>query len=196
MSEALVVRGSAELDESARALGVRIRRLRTERGLTLIQLAASAELSHSFLSQVERGIERLSMASLFRIARALGTTQHALLTEEGTTTRGGRFSVFRRDADSTLDAGGGPVTVLAHDAPPFVPMIFDGAFTDGEWWQHDEEEFLHVLAGEVVVSLGDEEHRLAEGDSVYYEGGVRHRWRTEGDATCRILVVKESRPAR
>src|ERR1700704_1743159 len=37
-------------------LGAAIRRLRKERGLTLVQLARLAELSHPFLSQLERGL--------------------------------------------------------------------------------------------------------------------------------------------
>ena len=42
------------------------------------EVAAEAQLSHSFLSQVERGLERLSMTSLFRVAQALGTIAVAL----------------------------------------------------------------------------------------------------------------------
>ncbi|MFT4307537.1 MAG: XRE family transcriptional regulator [Microbacterium sp.] len=188
------VRSPADPDESARVLGARIRALRQERGLTLTQAAADAELSHSFLSQVERGLERLSMASLFRIARALGTTQQDLLTHDAQTPprRAGGFHVFRAGAASPLDAGGGPVTVLAHGAPPFVPMIFQGSFDENTWWEHDEEEFVFVLDGSLTVALEQERFVLGVGDSVHYEGGVRHLWLTEPGTTCRVLVVKEA----
>ncbi|MFJ9906177.1 helix-turn-helix domain-containing protein [Streptomyces sp. NPDC101152] len=53
-------------------LGAAIRQLRKEPGLTLVQLARLAELSHPLLSQLERGLTRPSMPSLHRIARALG----------------------------------------------------------------------------------------------------------------------------
>lgn len=191
-------RAPADAEESARALGARIRSLRQARGLTLMQAAAEAELSHSFLSQVERGLERLSMSSLFRIARALGTTQQDLLTHDTKPSepRGGRYHVFRDGKDSPLDAGGGPVTVLAHDSGPFVPMLFEGSFGDDLWWEHDEEEFLFVLTGRLIVSLGDERFELAAGDSTYYEGGIRHRWATAPGESCRVLVVKEARASR
>jgi mannose-6-phosphate isomerase-like protein (cupin superfamily) len=162
--------------------------------MTLAKAAAEAELSHSFLSQVERGLERLSMASLFRIARALGTTQQGLLTGGDEGRRGGKYHVFRESAGSPLDAGGGPVTVLAQDGPPpFLPMIFSGTFDDDIWWKHDEEEFVFILEGTLTVVLDGEEFRLEQGDATYYEGGVRHRWRTEPGQTCRALVVKEFR---
>ena len=59
-------------DVQAERIGSRIRRLRHARGLTLVQVAESAELSHPFLSQLERGLARPSIGSLEKIARALG----------------------------------------------------------------------------------------------------------------------------
>src|SRR4051794_7202703 len=53
-------------------LGARIRALRLARGQTLRQLASSAGVTESFLSQVERGVASPSIASVQRIARALG----------------------------------------------------------------------------------------------------------------------------
>lgn len=188
-------RGPATVDEAARALGARIRALRQERGLTLAKAAAEAGLSHSFLSQVERGLERLSMASLFRIARALGTTQQDLLTgAEEAPRRRGTSHVFRAGEQSPLDAGTGPVTVLAQQGTPaFVPMVFRGSFGDEQWWEHAEDEFVYVLEGALTVTLDDREVRLEQGDATYYEGGVRHRWRTDPGSECRALVVKEFR---
>ena len=199
MADALdAARAPADAAESARALGARIRSLRKARGLTLTQAAAAAELSHSFLSQVERGLERLSMSSLFRIARALGTTQQDLLTHDAARPepRGGRYQVFRDGKGSPLDAGDGPVTVLAQGPGAFVPMLFEGSFDDDLWWEHDEEEFLFVLAGRLTVSLGDERFELAAGDSTHYDGGIRHRWSTLAGESCRLLVVKEARASR
>ncbi len=190
----LTTHAPADPDESALVLGARIRALRKARGLTLTQAASDAELSHSFLSQVERGLERLSMASLFRIARALGTTQQDLLTHdvEVPPRRTGGFQVSRNGAGSPLDAGGGPVTVLAHGSPPFVPMIFEGSFNDQTWWEHAEEEFVFVLEGSLIVAIDDEQFVLGPGDSVHYQGGVRHRWLTKPGETCRVLAVKEA----
>ncbi|WP_125131345.1 XRE family transcriptional regulator [Microbacterium sp. 10M-3C3] len=183
---------TSDLDESARALGARIRMLRREHGMTLTQAARRAGLSHSFLSQVERGHERLSMASLFRVAQALGTTQQALLTEDRPAMTHGGYHVHRRDTVAPVDSGSSPLVVMGAAGGRFVPMIFTGPFDDtGPWWQHDEEEFAYVLEGTLVVVLDDTEITLSAGDSVYYEGGARHRWRSVGDAVCRVLVVKE-----
>ncbi len=164
--------------------------------MTLTQVAAHAELSHSFLSQVERGLERMSMTSLFRVAQALGTTQQALLTDDATETRTpGAVHVFRASEATALDAGGSPARVLARDHPRFVPMVMSGTFSEDLWWVHDEEEFVYVLEGRLIVVFEDEEFALEAGDAVYYHGGIRHRWRTEAGETTRVLSVKEGSAA-
>src|SRR5262245_46627956 len=53
-------------------LGARIRALRLARGATLRELSAQAGVTESFLSQVERGVASPSIATVQRIARALG----------------------------------------------------------------------------------------------------------------------------
>src|SRR5512134_3680276 len=55
-------------------LGARIRALRVARGETLRKLATQAGVTESFLSQVERGVASPSIASVQRIARALGAS--------------------------------------------------------------------------------------------------------------------------
>jgi len=182
---------------AARALGARIRARRQGLGLTLTQLAAQADLSHSFLSQVERGLERMSMTSLFRVAEALGTTQQALLTDDANPAprAEGAFHVFRANETTSLDAGGDPLRVLARDRPRFVPMVMSGTFEGDMWFVHDEEEFVYVLEGRIVVALDDQELTLDPGDAVYYHGGIRHRWRTEPGETVRMLTVKEGSSA-
>ena len=60
-------------------LGARIRSFRLARGLTLVELARLAGLSHPFLSQLERGLAQPSLGSLRRIALALETSPIELI---------------------------------------------------------------------------------------------------------------------
>ena len=55
-------------------LGITIRRLRDERGLTQAELAARAKLSLVFIRKVEQGARMPSWLTLQEIARVLGTT--------------------------------------------------------------------------------------------------------------------------
>src|SRR6476469_10059109 len=63
-------------------LGQRLRQLRRDRHLTLRARAERAGITESFLSQVEREVASPSIASVQRIARALGLSIAELFVEE------------------------------------------------------------------------------------------------------------------
>lgn len=184
----------------AASIGARIRRLRHARGLTLVQLAESAELSHPFLSQLERGLARPSIGSLEKIARALGSSQLELLAgaEETTDDCAAPVALVRADEGSRGPYAEGEGRMLVHgDRRRFHPMALVGTNREfGDAFSHAEDEFLHVVEGRLEVDLGDRgSFILAPGDSLYYVGGTPHRWRALDDAGYRLLVVKEH-PAR
>lgn len=62
------------------ALGKEIRDLRRKRGLTQEQLAELADLSTPYVSHLERGTKKLSLAVLVRLSESLGVTVDRLLT--------------------------------------------------------------------------------------------------------------------
>jgi len=54
-----------------RRLGVRIRQLRSERGVSQEALADAAGIARSYMSGIERGVRNCSTLHLIRIAKAL-----------------------------------------------------------------------------------------------------------------------------
>ena len=52
-------------------LGLRIRKLRDERGLSQESLADRAKIGRSYMSGIERGVRNCSTLHLFKLARAL-----------------------------------------------------------------------------------------------------------------------------
>ncbi len=75
-----IVESDEEVDPLT--LGRRIRQLRTQRGMTLDQLAAAVDRAPSQLSMIENGHREPKLTLLRAIARALGTTLDALLESE------------------------------------------------------------------------------------------------------------------
>ncbi len=63
------------------AIGVRIRRLRKEQGLTQQQLAEMSQQEPSNVAHIERGATKLSLPTLVSIANALGVTADELLCD-------------------------------------------------------------------------------------------------------------------
>jgi transcriptional regulator with XRE-family HTH domain len=190
-----VVAGTGREEEAAVVrLGARIRQLRKTRGLTLVQLATATELSHPFLSQLERGLAQPSLGSLRRIAVALETSPIELIAASEEPLVGPSDVEVQRAGSGSVPEGfaAGAARMLVHGDRPFHPMeVVSDAVTQPQSFVHDEEEFLYVVSGNVIVELAGEEYRLAEGDSIYYGGGVSHRWWSGDGEPYRLVVVKE-----
>ncbi|MFB9325034.1 helix-turn-helix domain-containing protein [Paenibacillus aurantiacus] len=64
-------------------IGARIKKIRLRKGLSLTELAESAEVAKSYLSNVERGIQNNpSIQFVEKIASTLDVTKNALLFDE------------------------------------------------------------------------------------------------------------------
>jgi mannose-6-phosphate isomerase-like protein (cupin superfamily) len=139
------------------------------------------------------------MQSLERIARALGSSQVELMAgaadQELPEGLSSRVSVVLAHEGVQGPFGGGRARILAHGDVPFIPMDFSGENADfGEFYTHDEGEFLHVVSGTVEVDLADEGiHTLEPGDSLHCTGGTLHRWRSADGRAYRMFIVKERR---
>lgn len=178
---------------AADALGARVRFLRRSRGLTLVRLADSAELSHPFLSQIERGRARPSMASLERIALALGTSVVELLAPVSARAEAATSRVLRADEGPAGPYGLGTARMLGGELLTFVPLEVRGGNADaGPMHVHDEDEFLVVQDGAVRLDLGPDTNDLGPGDSAVVLSGTPHRWYSATGAEYRLLVVKEA----
>jgi quercetin dioxygenase-like cupin family protein len=180
-------------------LGSAIRARRHLLGMTLVEVAASAGLSHPFLSQLERGLARPSMRSLTAIASTLGTTAQALMaaSELAAVPVAEPVSVVRRRTDEValVDSPGGSVRPLVRGERAMLPVEFNGAPRDfDEYYRHDGEELVYVVRGQIEIEVEGELHTAAAGDSVYYPGGYRHRWRSLSDEEVRLVVVQQNRP--
>ncbi len=63
-------------------IGIRIRRLRHERGITQEELAYEIETSAAYISNIERGIKKPSLQKLFDIAGVFHVTLNDLIYDE------------------------------------------------------------------------------------------------------------------
>jgi transcriptional regulator with XRE-family HTH domain len=64
------------------AFAARLRRLRRDRNLTQVQLAAAAGLERNHLARLERGERHPTWETVLRLAAALGCTPNDFLPEE------------------------------------------------------------------------------------------------------------------
>jgi transcriptional regulator with XRE-family HTH domain len=170
-------------------LGARIRTLRLARGETLRKLAARAGVTESFLSQVERGVASPSIATVQRIARALGTSIAELFATDD---RAG-IVVRADDRRRVVYQGLGAVDEFLTRATDgrlqvIMSTIQPGGGTGDEAYTHDsDEEVVVVLEGVLDLWVGPEHYRLETGDAVTHLSRVPHRNTNPGPGVARVL---------
>ena len=174
--------------ESALSPGQHFRRLRGRRKLSLAQVARATGVSVGFLSALERGQMRASIATLRRIARFYKTNILSLFEPAGENPR-----LVRPAQRKVLETMAGVrMELLAWGNTAMEPHLFrvkPGAGS-GDSYTHEGEEFLHVLRGEFEIWLSDAEHyRLQPGDSLYFESSTPHRWKNPGRSESWLLWI-------
>ncbi|MES2047016.1 MAG: helix-turn-helix transcriptional regulator [Pseudomonadota bacterium] len=61
--------------------GLHLKKLRLARGLSQEQLGMIADLDRTYISGIERGVRNVSLANIFRIAKALDVPVAALFAD-------------------------------------------------------------------------------------------------------------------
>jgi transcriptional regulator with XRE-family HTH domain len=168
--------------------GQRFRRLRTRRGLSLAKVAKATGVSIGFLSALERGQMRSSIATLRRIARFYRANILSLFETAGDNPRLVR-PAQRKILEATPDVR---MELLAWGNTVMEPHLFrvKPGGGSGESYSHEGEEFLHVLRGDFEIWLNRGEHyRLKPGDSLYFESSIPHRWKNPGRKETWLLWI-------
>jgi DNA-binding transcriptional MerR regulator/mannose-6-phosphate isomerase-like protein (cupin superfamily) len=169
------------------AIGARLRRLRTQRGRSLAEVAAAAGISVGFLSALERSQMSASVGTLRRLARYYRTNILDFFDATDSNTR-----LVRPAQRKILEAGPGVrMELLAWGNKALEPHLFRIApkAGSGESYAHEGEEFLFVLRGELNIALAGEEYHLKRGDSFCFESTTPHRWKNPGRSeTCLLWV--------
>jgi len=169
------------------ALGERIRAERARQGRSLDDLAASAGVSRSMLSAVERGAKVPTILVLHRIATGLGSNVTRLLGEE----RAAPVIVLRHEEqDVARDPSGWERRNLAPVLPgvdfELMRTTIRPGIDAGEFPPHPpgSREYVAVEQGRLRLTVAGVVYLLHAGDAISYEGDCRHAFANPGTETC------------
>lgn len=186
--------GVSEADAvSAGRLGARVRDLRRGRGLTLEELAERSGVSRAMISKLERGEKNPTLVVAAKLAEGFGVTLSQLVGMEErrevvVVPRDRRMVMrdpetgFQRQLLSPSFGGRGV---------EFIRNVIPEGSTSGEFPSHRRgvEEYIVVEKGRLKALIGGEEHLLEEGDAMYFEADVTHRFDNAGDGECSYYLV-------
>jgi transcriptional regulator with XRE-family HTH domain len=173
-------------------IGLNLKRLREQKGLSLRDIAKKIDITPSFLSQIENGKTNPSVATLKNIADALNTTIASLMGEE--VQQGDGYLIREADRKSIDDLGQGIKIHLLTSPDPYKqmePLYFtlDPDAESGDQYQHYGQEFLLVLSGSIELILNSTRYVLKKGDSMYFNSNIPHSYKNIDKAKTEVLWV-------
>jgi transcriptional regulator with XRE-family HTH domain len=175
----------------------RIRLYRKNNGLTLRELAERAGCTHSYISQIEKGVTVPSLSMVGKLAAALGINVVELFNESP----GGDDTDYYlpRNERKTINYPDGKVAsqllvsrITGRKMEPLVSVIEQGGSSDeAERMVHPAgtEEFVLVLKGELEFKVNGKEMCLKEGDTLSFDGTLPHNWVNRGKKKAEVLFV-------
>lgn len=179
-------------------VGVEVKARRLAAQLSIAELARRAEVSAPFISQLESGRTSMSIATLYRVATALGCTANSLLgTSES------RPHVTRAGSGPRLPASGGEHSqhprLLSRTGEDVLleayHYVIEPDDDEQEWFQHEGEDFVYVIHGSISIVFEDgTETVLSAGDSLHHTGKVGHRWILRDRQPAEVMCVVGAPP--
>jgi len=172
----------ADVEQTLTAIGPRLRSLRRDRGLTLAALSASTGISVSCLSRLESGKRRPTLELLIPLARAHRVALDQLVAAPATGDPRVHLRPLRHPNGNLIV----PLTQYPVRMQVFKEVI---APRPRKLITHAGYEWLFVLAGQLLLVLGEREVTLRPGDAAEFDTAEPHWFGPNGDLPAEILHI-------
>ncbi len=181
----------------SKTIGSRLRALRKEQKVTLVELAKASGVDAATISRVETGNMSGTLESHLKLARGLGvklTQLYAGIEEAQAADAVAVQAPSRRTEVYVHQAGKSSMAMLTTDVlkkklMPVLITIEPSGSTHKEEARVGTEKFLYMLEGELEAKVGGQTHRIKRGASLYFEASLPHQLRNCGTKTARCLSV-------
>jgi transcriptional regulator with XRE-family HTH domain len=178
-------------------LGLRLKELRSKKGLSQTELARLVGVTPSTISQVEGNHIYPSLPALVKMAEVLGVEVASLFSE---TAGAAKRLVF--PAEEAVEVKLDDLPAGAVSAQLLTPMDFTGkaeaylievapkASVPSHFFAHKGEEAGYLLSGRLRLQAKQAVHNLKAGDMVYLTTDMPSHWSNPGPVPAKLLWFK------
>jgi len=178
-------------------IGAKVRALRLKKKIGLVELGKHTGLSPALLSKIERGRLFPTLPTLLRIALVFSVGLDYFFG--GAREKPLVAVVRKKDRVRLPDRPGARDVAFRFESLDFAATerrfnsyyaeFFAVSANTLRPHAHPGAEFIYVIQGTLGVHIGEEEHALAAGDSIYFDSSVPHAYRRNGGRACSAIVV-------
>lgn len=168
-----------------------LKRLRTERNLSLGQLAEFCDVSKVMLSQIEKGDTNPTINTLWKIANGLKVPYTSLLEQQE------RDTCVIKKADTEIQAvDNGQYRVYCYypSTPSRNFELFQIELDKGCTYSsighlEKSQEYIMVLEGKLSVTINGECFNLCANDTIDFSASEKHQYCNIGNGTLKAVVI-------
>ena len=181
-------------DDLGHQIGAKVRAIRARRGLSGRKLAAAADVSQPFLSQLEAGHTSVAIATLYRIAAALDVRPSDLLPDPPSGTGVEILRAAELNQMQVSDLPNATTARTAYRGGRRITELGDFRIEPGpdvdEWFESADETVIYVIEGSLHVEFKDRPPvTLSAGDVMFHSAWVQTRWRLASESPARVILV-------
>ncbi|MFJ8085876.1 transcriptional regulator with XRE-family HTH domain [Streptomyces sp. SAI-170] len=173
----------AAITEALSEVGPRLKRLRTERHLTLAELAEATGISKSTLSRLESGQRRPSLELLLPLSHAHQVPLDELVGAPEVGDPRVRLTPRRVNGNTVLPLTRQPGPIQTYK------MVLPASRTEPDPCTHEGYEWLYVLSGRLRLVLADHDLVLGAGEVAEFDTRLPHWFGTTGEGPVEVLSL-------
>jgi len=174
---------SATVAAAVDHIGPRLRRLRTQRRVTLTALASTTGISKSTLSRLETGQRRPTLELLLALSHAYRVPLDDLVGAPDVGDPRVRLKPGRVKGRTVI-----PLT-RQPDGMQAWKIVIPTSKVTPEPRAHDGYEWIYVLSGRMRLVLGHQDWTLGPGEVAEFDTKVPHWFGSTGDEPAEILSI-------
>ena len=176
-------------DAKAITFGQRIRKLREDHKMSVVDLAEKTGQPPEFIEQVESDSLTPPVSFLLQLSQALQIDPSSFLTDqEKVQIDGKRQEGYAKRTQNysyrTLTPGAANKHLRS-----FMVTIEPREYHKMVEYKHPGEEFIIVSKGELELTLGGKVFHLKQGETMHFDSETRHKLRNLSDDRCELIVT-------
>ncbi len=182
------------IDHIVSRLGEKIKNMRTERGLSLKDLANKSGVSAAAIHKIESNGITPTITTMMKISDALGKKVSHFIEEKKEDSDVVFVSANEREPILTFKKGLELQGISATKYGDFImtaaySVLEVGASSGKTPMKHRGEELVYCINGKVEFQVYDKTYTLAPGDSIHFRTLLEHKWRNVGQSKAKLLWI-------
>lgn len=197
------------VDETLDGIGGRLREERIRSGISQRELARRLGLSASMISQLESGLSKPSVGTLYAIVTELNLSLDRVIRGEdfagdspGPSTDISVSPLVHPEDRQTIELASGvtweELTAISEEGVDFLYATYavGGASTpEDSLMRHHGREYGYVISGTLGIQIGFQDYEVNPGDSIAFDSTRPHRLYNKGDVPVHAIWFVVGRDA-